>query len=116
MHNLAVVFTLEAKLLNDSSVVITHLVEMLAGISSYIHMTSPNMYKENRENGSGTSLPPMVIEVEGLGESETRLGLIVDAHLVATNLTTAQMKFLVGAILNRIDVFEEEKEPERQLH
>jgi hypothetical protein len=79
-------------------------------------MASSNMYKENRKNGSGTSLSQMVIEVEGLGESETRLGLIVDAHLVAKNLTTAQMKFLVGAILDRIDVFEEEKELERQLH
>ena len=82
-------------------------------------MTSSSMYKENRDNGGRTSLPQMVIEVEGLGESETRLGLIVDTHLVAKNLTTAQMKFLVGAILDRIDVFEGEKEPksfERQLH
>ena len=57
-------------------------------------MTSSSMYKENRDNGGRTSLPQMVIEVEGLGESETRLGLIVDTHLVAKNLTTAQMKFL----------------------
>jgi hypothetical protein len=43
----------------------------------------------------------MVIEDEELTDSETMLCLRVDTHLIAKNLTTAQMKFLVGEILDR---------------
>jgi hypothetical protein len=40
------------------------------------------------------------------------LRLIIDTHLIAKNLTTAQMKFLVGEILDRTAALEEEKAPE----
>jgi hypothetical protein len=61
----------------------------------------------------------MVIEDEGLSGSETMLCLRVDMHLIAENLTTAQMKFLVGEILDRIAASEgdqERKIGQRQLH
>jgi hypothetical protein len=76
-------------------------------------------YEEHGEKWGGTTLPQMVIEVKGLGEAKTRLSLIIDTRLVAKNLTTAEMKLLVGEILDRIAVIEGEKEPkssERQLH
>jgi hypothetical protein len=85
---------------------------------SYNYMTSSNIYKEN--GGRVGTMPfQIVIEDEGLNDSETMLCLRVDAHLVAKNLTTAQMKFLVGEILDRIAGSEGEDEPEsvkRQLH
>jgi hypothetical protein len=85
---------------------------------SYICMTSSNIYKEN--GGRVGTMPfQIVIEDEGLSDSETMLCLRVDTHLVAKNLTTAQMKFLVGEILDRIAGSEGEDEPEsvkRQLH
>ena len=79
-------------------------------------MTSSNMPQENGENGAGTALSQIVIEVEGLGDPGTMLGLRVDTHLIAKNLTTAQMKFLVGEILDRIEAEKETKSRERQLH
>jgi hypothetical protein len=61
----------------------------------------------------------MVIEDEGNSDSGTKFCLRVDTHLVLKNLTTAQIKFLLGKILDRIAAFEGNKEPkryERQLH
>jgi hypothetical protein len=89
------------------------------GNRSYIYMTSSNIYEKNGKKWGRTTLSKIVIEVDGLGESETRMRLIVDTHLVAKNLTGAQMKLLLGEILERIAVFEGEKEPESiegQLH
>jgi hypothetical protein len=79
-------------------------------------MSSSNISEENDEKGGGTRLSQIVIEVEGLGDPGTMLCLRVDAHLIAKNLTTAQIKFLICEILDRI---EEEKKPksiERRLH
>jgi hypothetical protein len=81
-------------------------------------MTSPKIYEENAERGRTTSFK-IVIEAKGLSDSETRLCLRVDTHLIVKNLTAAQMKFLVGEILDRIAGSEGEDEPEsvkRQLH
>jgi hypothetical protein len=85
---------------------------------SYSYMISSKIYEENGERG-GTTPFQIVIEAEELSDSETMLCLRVDTHLIAKNLTTAQMKFLVGEILDRIAVSEGEKEPKsskRQLH
>ena len=48
----------------------------------------------------------ILIEVEGLGDSEATLRLSIGTHVIAENLTTAQAKQLVCGILDRIDVFE----------
>jgi hypothetical protein len=82
-------------------------------------MTSSNISEENSENGGGTTPSQIVIEVGGLGDPETMLCLRVDTHLIAKNLTTAQMKFLVGEILDRISGYVVKKETEsieRQLN
>ena len=50
-------------------------------------MASSNVYEQNGENGGEATLSKIVIEAEGLGESETRFCLIIDTHLVAKNLT-----------------------------
>jgi hypothetical protein len=73
-------------------------------------MTSSKIYEENGERG-GTMPFQIVIEAEGLSDSETMLCLRVDTRLIARNLTTAQTKFLVGEILDRIAASEGEKEP-----
>ena len=48
----------------------------------------------------------ILIEVEGLGDSEATLRLSIGTHVIAGNLTTAQAKQLVCGILDRIGVFE----------
>jgi hypothetical protein len=51
-------------------------------------------------------LSQIVIEAEGLGNSQTLWRLSVDTHLIAENLTITQAKHLIGEILDRIAVFE----------
>lgn len=61
----------------------------------------------------------IVIEAEELNNRETILCLRVDTELVAKNLTTAQMKFLISEILDRFvgsDAWKEPESIERQLH
>jgi hypothetical protein len=53
----------------------------------------------------------IVIEAEELRDSDTMLCLRVDTHLIAKNLTTAQMQFLVCEILDRIGASERSREP-----
>jgi hypothetical protein len=53
----------------------------------------------------------IVIEAEELSDSDTMLCLRVDTHLIAKNLTTAQMQFLVCEILDRIAASEGGQEP-----
>jgi hypothetical protein len=72
--------------------------------------------EEDSENEDETSISQIVIEAEGLGESGTMLCLRVDAHLIARNLTTAQIKFLICEILDRIEGKNEPKGVEHQLH
>jgi hypothetical protein len=118
-HNLVVVIKLEAELLNNYTVVVTYLSGAYGSGRSCIYMTLSKIYEENGEKGVGMSLSKIVIEAEELSDSEIMLCLRVDTHLIAKNLTTAQMKFLVGEILDRIAVSDVEKEPEsieRQLH
>ena len=45
----------------------------------------------------------IVIEAEGLGESETVLSLSIDRRLIADNLTPEETQLLVAGILDRID-------------
>jgi hypothetical protein len=77
-------------------------------------MTSFGISDENRR--AGAALSQIAIEAEGLGDTATLLCLRVDSHLVARNLTTAQMKFLICEILDRIDGEGEPQSSERQLH
>jgi hypothetical protein len=77
-------------------------------------MTSFDISDENR--GAGAALSQIVIEAEGLGDPGTLLCLRVDSHLIARNLTTTQIKFLVCEILDRIDLEEEPQSSERQSH
>jgi hypothetical protein len=79
-------------------------------------MTSSNISEVNGENGAEAALSQIVIEAEGLGNSGTMLCLRVDTHLIAKNLTTAQIKFLVCEILDRIEGEKEPNSSERQLH
>jgi hypothetical protein len=57
-----------------------------------------------------------VIESERLGDPGAMLCLRVDSHLIARNLTTAQIKFLICEILDRIEGKNEPKGVEHQLH
>jgi hypothetical protein len=57
-----------------------------------------------------------VIEAEGLGNPGAMLCLRVDTHLIAKNLTTAQIKFLICEILDRIEGEKQPKSIEPQLH
>jgi hypothetical protein len=77
-------------------------------------MTSSNVPEEKSENE--TTLSQIVIESEGLGDPGAMLCLRVDSHLIARNLTTAQIKFLICEILDRIEGENEPKSSERQLH
>jgi hypothetical protein len=79
-------------------------------------MTPSNIPEENGEKAAGTTPSQIVIEVEGLGDLGTMLGLRVDTHLIAKNLSTAQIKLLVCEILDRIEAGIETKSRERQLH
>jgi hypothetical protein len=79
-------------------------------------MTLSNISEENGENGSRAALSQIVIEAEGLGDPGTRLCLRVDTQLIARNLTTAQMKFLICELLDRIEVEKDFKVVEPQLH
>jgi hypothetical protein len=72
--------------------------------------------EEDSENEDETSISQIVIEAEGLGESGTMLCLRVDAHLIARNLTTAQIKFLICEILDRIEGEKEPRSCQRSLH
>ena len=47
-------------------------------------------------------LSQIVIEAEAHGDSETKLRLSVDNHLIAENLTAAQARLLIEEILDRI--------------
>jgi hypothetical protein len=111
-----VVFTLEA--FGQLSGCCDPFKSVLGSNRSNICMTSFKIYEENAERGRTTSFQ-IVIEAKGLSDSETRLWLRVDTHLIAKNLTAAQMKFLFGEILDRIACSEGEDEAEsvkRQLH
>jgi hypothetical protein len=44
----------------------------------------------------------IVIEAEGLGDSETVLSLSIDKRLIADNLTPEETQLLIGGILDRI--------------
>jgi hypothetical protein len=79
-------------------------------------MTSSNMSEENVETGARRTLSQIVIEAEGLGDPGAMLCLRVDTHLIAENLTTAQLKFLICEILDRIERGKEPKSIEQQLH
>jgi hypothetical protein len=79
-------------------------------------MTLSNISEENGENGSRTALSQIVIEAEGLGDPGAMLCLRVDTHLIAKNLTTAQIKFLICEILDRIEGEKQPKSIEPQLH
>jgi hypothetical protein len=81
-------------------------------------MISPKRYQKNGEAGGAMQFQ-IVIESEEPTDSQTMLCLRVDTQVIAKNLTIAQMKFLVGEILDRISVYEVEKETEsieRQLN
>jgi hypothetical protein len=78
-------------------------------------MISSNISEVNGEKGEEAALSQIVIEAAGLGNSGTMLCLRVDTHLIAKNLTTAQIKFLVCEILDRIEGENEPKSTE-QLH
>jgi hypothetical protein len=79
-------------------------------------MTSSNIPGENSENGGETALSQIVIEAEGLGDPGTALCLRVDTQLIASNLTTAQMKFLVCELLDRIEGIKELRSVQPRLH
>jgi hypothetical protein len=79
-------------------------------------MSSSNISEETGETGAGTTLSQIVIEAEGLGDPGAMLCLRVDTHLIAENLTTAQIKFLICEILDRIEGEKEPESIERQLH
>jgi hypothetical protein len=83
---------------------------------SYVYMTLSRISEENGENGAATSLSQIVIEGQGLGNSGTLLCLRIDTRLVAKNLTSAQIKFLVCEILDRIDGENEPNSSELHLH
>ena len=51
-------------------------------------------------------LSQIVIEAEAHGDSETKLRLSVDNHLIAENLTAAQARLLIEEILDRIPLAE----------
>jgi hypothetical protein len=44
----------------------------------------------------------IVIEAEGLGDSETVLSLSIDRRLIADNLTPEETQLLISGILDRI--------------
>jgi hypothetical protein len=68
------------------------------------------------EIGRGMALSQIVIEAEGLGHAGTAMCLRVDTHLIATNLTTAQMKFLICELLDRIEGTKQLRTIEPRLH
>jgi hypothetical protein len=78
--------------------------------------SSSNTPDEENGDGAGMKLSQIVIEAEGLGDPGAQLGLRVDTHLIAENLTTAQMKFLICEILDRIEGEKQPNSVERQLH
>jgi hypothetical protein len=83
----------------------------------YIYMTSSsNTPDEENGDGAGMKLSQIVIEAEGLGDPGAMLCLRVDTNLIAENLTTAQMKFLICGILDRLEGEKQPKSMERQLH
>jgi hypothetical protein len=115
MRNLLVVFNIEAELV-DNSWLSCPLESKPGSDRSYIYMSSSNISEENDEKGGGTRLSQIVIEAEGLGDPGTMLCLRVDTHLIAKNLTTAQIKFLICEILDRIEGEKKTKSIERRLH
>ena len=78
--------------------------------------SSSNTPHDESGDGAGMKLSQIVIEAEGLGDPGAQLGLRVDTHLIAVNLTTAQMKFLICEILDRIEGEKKTKSIERRLH
>jgi len=79
-------------------------------------MTLFKIPQDNGDNGGRTALSQIVIEAEGLGEPGTALCLRVDTQLVASNLTAAQMKFLICELLDRIERTQELRSVEPRLH
>jgi hypothetical protein len=77
-------------------------------------MVLSKISEETGEEAAGTPLSQIVIEGR-IGEPGTMLHLRVDARLIATNLTTAQIKFFVCELLDRIDGKATDSR-ERQLH
>jgi hypothetical protein len=81
-----------------------------------IRVTPSSIHQQNDEKGEAMPFQ-LMIEVEEA--DETLLCLRIDTQVIAKNLTTAQMKFLVGEILDRIAAADVEKAPESfegQLH
>jgi hypothetical protein len=115
MRNLLVVFNIEMELVDNSLVVLIHWGR--AREQQELHyMSSSNISEENDEKGGGTRLSQIVIEAEGLGDPGTMLCLRVDTRLIANNLTTAQIKFLICEILDRIEGEKKTKSIEQRLH
>jgi hypothetical protein len=79
-------------------------------------MSSSNISEETDETGARRTLSQIVIEAEGLGDPGAMLCLRVDTHLIAKNLTTAQLKFLICEILDCIEGEKQPKSIERRLH
>jgi hypothetical protein len=53
-------------------------------------------------------LSQIVIEAEAPRDSRIIWRLSIDTHLIAENLTAAQVQLLVGEILDRVEVAEED--------
>jgi hypothetical protein len=67
-----------------------------------VHVQFWMQQNEPVKGGGRTMLSQIVIEAETPGDSQTMFRLLIDANLIAWNLTAAQAQLLVAEILERI--------------